>query len=236
MEQVSRLIAMASRMDIGLDIHEATLLVEYMNGILDINKNLNLTRITDPDEFFRKHILDSLTLLKLMSDQVNILDVGTGGGFPGVPLAICRRHSTVTLLDATAKKIKAVDELCKKLGISNVKCITGRAEELSGQKEFREKYEMVCSRAVANMRVLAELCLPFVKRKGTFFALKGQNYKVELKEAKEAIGILGGRISKIHTQNLLQSDRVHVIIAISKMNKTPKKYPRPYSQILNKPR
>lgn len=226
---------MAEQTSIYITEDEATLLTEYMDRILAVNEHLNLTRITEVDEFLEKHILDSLLLAREIPEDSTVIDVGTGGGFPGVPIAICRPDVEVTLLDATAKKLKAVGEIVQGMSLPNVEILVGRAESFGGEARYREKYDVVVSRAVANLAVLSEICLPLIKTGGYFLSLKGKNYEEEIAEAKGKISRLGGTIETVNSTFLLQRDVVHVIIAIAKLNQTPKKYPRNFGQIKKNP-
>lgn len=226
---------MAEQTSIYITEDEAALLTEYMDRILAVNEHLNLTRITEVDEFLEKHILDSLLLAKEIPEDSTVIDVGTGGGFPGVPIAICRADVEVTLLDATAKKLKAVGEIVQGMNLPNVEILVGRAESFGGEARYREKYDVVVSRAVANLAVLSEICLPLIKTGGYFLSLKGKNYEEEIVEAKGKISRLGGIIETVNSTFLLQRDVVHVIIAIAKLNQTPKKYPRSFGQIKKNP-
>lgn len=235
MNSRDRLLEMAEQTSIYITEDEAALLTEYMDQVLAINEHLNLTRITEVDEFLEKHILDSLLLAKEIPEDSTVIDVGTGGGFPGVPIAICRPDVEVTLLDATAKKLKVVGEIVQGMNLPNVEILVGRAESFGGEARYREKYDVVVSRAVANLAVLSEICLPLIKAGGYFLSLKGKNYEEEITEAKGKISRLGGTIEFVNSTFLLQRDVVHVIIAIAKLNQTPKKYPRNFGQIKKNP-
>lgn len=230
--QVNYIIKAAERINLQLENHQAEKLIQYMQGLLKANEAINVTRITDEHEFIEKHLLDSLTCLPYIKDgTTNILDVGTGGGFPGVPLAIMLPECEVTLLDATEKKLKVISDLCASIGINNVKTLHARAEALGKTKDYREQYDIVVSRAVANLTTLSELCIPFVKTNGAFLAMKGRSYQEEVDEAEVAIKTLGGKIKEIASCLLLQSDLVHVIIVIGKFKQTPPRFPRSFSKI-----
>lgn len=166
----------------------------YMEGILSWNKMVNLTSITDPEEFIEKHYMDSLLCVSYdeFQNSNSIIDVGTGGGFPGVPLAIAAPEKEFLLIDSLNKRIKIINELCEKAEIKNVTAIHGRAEELAKNKKYRQKFDLCVSRAVANLSVLSEYCLPFIKKGGWFLAYKGPDIREELKESRKAIQILGG--------------------------------------------
>lgn len=207
---------------------KAELLLRYMNEILEWNEKVNLTAITDRSEFVRKHFIDSL--LAINSEEYKnaktVIDVGTGGGFPGVPLAICFPEKNFLLMDSLAKRIRIVNETCEKLAIKNVKAVHGRAEELARQKDMRDSFDLCVSRAVANMSTLSEYCLPFVKTGGTFIAYKGPDCKSEIEEAEYAIEVLGGKVSRIETPELSETDFEHKLVFVMKETATPKAYPR----------
>lgn len=200
---------------------------KYMVGILEWNEKVNLTNITDHDEFIEKHYVDSIVIANkeelLNADK--IIDVGTGGGFPGIPLAILFPEKEFVLLDSLSKRLKIIDQLTLEIGINNVTTIHGRAEELAKKEELREQFDICLSRAVANQASLSELCIPFVKKGGTFIAYKGPGLDEELENAKKAIEILGGRVSKIEDANI-NDTLEHKLLFIDKINNTPKKYPR----------
>lgn len=200
----------------------------YMQGILAWNEKVNLTRITQPDEFIVKHFLDSLVCCthKEYQNARKIIDVGTGAGFPGIPLAIMSADKNFVLMDSLGKRLKIIDELCAEAGISNVETIHARAEELARNKQHREKYDLCVSRAVANMAVLAEYCLPFIKVGGCLMAYKGLEAAEEAEAAKNAIKLLGGNLAEIYDASLEKYDISHKIVVIKKVKNTVSKYPR----------
>ncbi len=201
---------------------------KYMEGILSYNEHINLTAITDREEFIVKHYLDSLlcTDFPEYEQAEKIIDVGTGAGFPGVPLAIRSPEKSFVLMDSLKKRLKIVDELCGEAGITNVTTLHGRAEDLSHGKAHREKYDLSVSRAVARLSVLAEYCLPFIKVGGYLLAYKGPEAEKELKEAEKAIALLGGKGVAIRKGKLEEYGIDHNIIVIEKISPTPAKYPR----------
>ncbi|MBI4857727.1 MAG: 16S rRNA (guanine(527)-N(7))-methyltransferase RsmG [Acetobacterium woodii] len=224
---IEKLIALGKEADIEINDKQAEKLIDYMDRLLEKNKHINLTRITDEDEFIKLHLLDSLTLLKLIRNpKARILDVGTGGGFPGIPLAILLPDAQITLMDSTKKKLSVVQSIAQELGIDNVSILHGRAEELGQDLKYRERYELVTSRAVANLTLLSEYCLPLVKVGGQFLSMKGRDYQEELEAARKPIAVLGGKIVDIEKGLLLQSDYVHVIINVEKTKSTPNQFPR----------
>lgn len=201
---------------------------KYMDGILKWNKMVNLTTITEPEQFITKHYIDSLLSVpyREFREAERIVDVGTGGGFPGIPLALAAPDKEFVLLDSLNKRIKIIDELCREIGIHNVTPVHGRAEELARNKKHRQKYDLCVSRAVANMATLSEYCLPFIKKGGWFMAYKGPDTEQELKEAEKALRILGGKIRREERAQLTDFELEHKIIFIEKTGDTPSKYPR----------
>ncbi|MEA4921983.1 MAG: 16S rRNA (guanine(527)-N(7))-methyltransferase RsmG [Eubacteriaceae bacterium] len=200
---------------------------KYMDGTLEWNKKVNITRITNEGDFVVKHFVDSL--LPLGSDEIRdserIIDIGTGGGFPGIPLAIVFPDKKFYLLDSSAKRLKIIDQLAKGIDITNIDIVHGRAEELARKAEYREKFDLAVSRAVANLSTLSEYCLPFVKTGGVFISYKGPTGDSELEEAAEAIRILGGQLQRVEkTEGTFGME--HQLIYIKKKKPTAKKFPR----------
>jgi 16S rRNA (guanine527-N7)-methyltransferase len=208
---------------------KAEKMIHYMDEILRMNEFVNLTAVTDPEEFIIKHLLDSLSCIDSpeWKNAKTIADVGTGAGFPGVPLAIVDDKGKYNLIDSLRKRLRIIDDITAELGISNVKTFHLRAEEAGKSKEHREQYDLCVSRAVASMNVLAEWCLPLVKKGGTFIAYKGGKVEEEMEEAKKAIELLGGKVDRMEMVNL-QDDSAenHVLVYIRKVKNTPAKYPR----------
>lgn len=236
MSRIEKLIDLAAQASIMISRSQADKLLAYMDALLLKNKAINLTRITDEDEFILLHLLDSLTLLPLINENQNkILDLGTGGGFPGVPLAIMLPDREFLLLDSTRKKLTVVEEIVRSLEIENVNVVHGRAEELAHDRRYREGFDLVVSRAVANLASLSEYALPFVKVTGTFFSMKGRDYESELAVGKKAIKKLGGEIIAIERAILPHSDYDHVIIVMEKLRPTPDGLPRNSGKIKKEP-
>ena len=210
-------------------------LTEY---ILEWNEKINVTAIRDSKEFMIKNIEDSLELSKLpeYAAAKEIMDMGTGGGFPGLPLAMTSPEKNFLLVDSIGKKLKVIDDVCGRLGIKNVKTLHQRAEDLNKNKKF----DLVTSRAVANLSTLSEYCLPFVKIGGYFIAFKTEDSLEEIEAAKKAIGILGGEIEKIvkYTEinsNVSLDNSGHLFVVIKKEKETPPAYPRKAGEPSKKP-
>lgn len=204
--------------------------------LLEENEKYNLTAITEPDKIILNHYADCAALAKALPKGAYIADVGCGAGFPTLPIALLRPDLKIIGIDSTAKRINYVNEAAKLIGLTNVEAIAARAEEL-GQGEMRESFDIVTARAVANMRVLCELCLPLVKLGGQMIAMKGKAAEFELAEAKKAISLLGGKTAATHTVRLTDGaeELIHPLIIIDKKAKTPSGYPRAFAQISKKP-
>lgn len=198
----------------------------YMDGILDWNKKINLTAIKDKDEFIEKHFVDSVLCwnFKEYSNCDTIIDIGTGAGFPGVPLAILSPDKEFMLVDSLRKRLNVIDELTAECGIENTTTVHGRAEELARNKKYREAFDICVSRAVANLATLCEYTLPFIKKGGYLLAYKGPDANEELERASKAIKVLGGRYKEIKEVSL--EGFQHNIVIIEKIKETPAKYPR----------
>lgn len=216
--------------ELGLDIDDtmANKFLTFKDLLIEWNKKINLTGITDEKEIMIKHFLDSLSciLSGVLRHDSKIIDVGTGAGFPGVPLKIYYEDLKLTLLDSLNKRIKYLEEVCKEVGFNNYELIHGRAEDYGKNKDYREKYDIAVARAVADLAILSEYCLPFVKKNGYFIAQKGPDIENEVENSKKAIEILGGRVSDIVKVKLPNSDINHSLVIIEKVIETPKKYPR----------
>ena len=199
----------------------------FYEMLIEKNKVMNLTRITDREDVYVKHVLDSLLIVKLIdiSDQ-SIIDIGTGAGFPGIPIKIFFPDTKITLLDSLNKRILFLNEVIEKTGLKDISTIHGRAEEVSRDKDHREKYDLALSRAVANMSVLSELCIPFVKTGGQFIAYKSSDSKQETDDACNAVKILSGGDINVSRYKLPESEIYRNIVLINKKTSTPKKYPR----------
>ena len=206
--------------------------------MLEVNKSMNLTAITEESAVILKHYADSLTIVKDVPSDARLIDVGCGAGFPSLPLAIFRPDISITALDGTAKRIEYVKNTARELGLDNLTAIAGRAEELGNKAEYRERFDIATARAVAALPVLAELCLPFVKVGGSFIAMKASQGENEAISAANAIKLCGGSsadIVKLELTAIKQDFESRIIVRSKKMAPTPAKYPRHYSQISKKP-
>lgn len=198
----------------------------YMNLLLEGNKKINLTAITEENDIILKHFVDSLTISKYIKEGNSVVDVGTGAGFPGIPIKITRENVKVTLVDSLNKRILFLQEVIKKLDLRNIETLHYRAEEFGQNKKYRESFDIATSRAVANLSTLVEYLLPLVKIGGICICMKGSEIESELESSKKAVQILGGKIEKIEEFTLPESDIKRNIVIIRKTNKTPSKYPR----------
>lgn len=212
----------------GLDAAQINLCEKFYRAVIEQNRVMNLTAITEPQEFAIKHIIDSVSAWdeKIFQGAERFLDVGTGAGFPGIPLKIFKPQIKICLLDSLLKRVEFLKKICAELEFDNVEIYHGRAEELSRQKNFRERFDVVTARAVARLNILAEYCMPFVKVGGKFVALKGKNFAEELDAARETIKILGGGEIFIREINLPITGDSRAVIYIGKKKSTPAKYPR----------
>ena len=213
--------------EINIDINEDQLnkFYIYMNEILEWNNKINLTAITDEKEIIIKHFVDSLSILKYTNNKENLIDIGTGAGFPGIPLAIMNNKIEICLLDSLNKRVNFLNEVIRKLNLTNVKAIHGRAEEIAQNKEYREKYDIATSRAVAQLNILLEYMIPFCKVNGECICMKGSNID-EVDDANNSLLILGGEINKIEKIDIGEEQMERNIIINNKIKNTPNKYPR----------
>ena len=209
---------------------------KYSKMLLSANEVMNLTAITDPEEVKIRHFADSLALLSLYDfSGKRVIDVGCGAGFPGLPLKLGDKSISLTLLDSLGKRIDFLSEVCTSLSLSDVECIHARAEEQAREEGYRESYDIAVSRAVADLSMLSELTLPYVKVGGAFIAMKAQNCEEELNSAENAIKTLGGEVEEIKEYTLYNTDITHKAIIIRKVSETPEKYPRRFAKIKSQP-
>lgn len=209
-------------------------LIEFSRLLLEKNQVMNLTAITEPREVATLHLLDSLALAAHQElAGKKIIDVGTGAGFPGMPLAIALPGVDMTLLDSLNKRIYFLQEVCNALSLQDITCVHARAEEFAAA--HRESYDFAVSRAVAALPVLCELCLPLVKVGGAFLAMKSSHSQEETDQAAKAISLLGGKLERVTDYSIPTTDITHRLLTIRKVSPTPKKYPRRFAQIKKQP-
>ena len=218
----------------GLPTEGIPSLLQYADLLVEKNKVMNLTAITEPADIAALHFLDSAALLTLADfKNKKVADVGTGAGFPGMPLRIVEPSIRLTLLDSLNKRVDFLKEVCEDLALTDVDCVHARAEEFAAKK--RESFDIVTSRAVANLQMLSELCLPLVKVGGYFLSMKAVDSDQELADAKHAIEVLGGQVEKVETYAIPGTDVSHRLIFIKKIKETGKKYPRAFAKIKKNP-
>ena len=212
----------------------------YYEMLIEKNRVMNLTAITDFDEVLKKHFVDSLSLVKAYDldsagAEVSLIDIGAGAGFPGIPLKIAFPNLKVTLMDSLNKRVDFLNEVINALKLDGIDAIHGRAEDFAGPDQLREKYDLCVSRAVANLATLSEYCLPYVKVAGQFISYKSEKVAEELKEAEYAISVLGGRVEEEISFTLPGSDICRNLVVIAKHTETPRKFPRKAGTASKKP-
>lgn len=223
------------KLDIEISDEQAKAFVTYKNLLVEWNKVMNLTGITEDKEVAVKHFADSVTALNIADfKNKSVIDVGTGAGFPGLPLKITEPTIKLTLLDSLTKRLNFLEEVCRNINV-DAEFIHGRAEELGQDENFREQFDIATSRAVAPLNILAEFDLPYVKVGGLMIALKGPAAYGEIENAKNAVNELGGEIEKVEEINLPDTELKHTIVLIKKVKNTPKKYPRRAKKIERSP-
>ena len=220
------LLEKASVLGVRFSVEQMEQFYKYMNLLIEWNEKMNLTAIIEPSEIILKHFIDSITILKDIKDGSTLVDVGTGAGFPGIPLSIMNSTLKITLVDSLNKRLIFLQEVIKELNLKNVELIHARAEEFGRNKKYREKFDIATSRAVANLATLSEYLLPLVKINGQAISMKAGNASQEIEEAQKAIKTLGGHINRIDEFYLPQTDIARTIIIIDKIKETPNQYPR----------
>lgn len=220
--------------ELGLDVSRAETLERFSSLLLEKNQVMNLTAITEPDAVAQLHLLDSAAVLRFVDlTGKNVIDVGTGAGFPGMPLRILKGDFDLTLLDSLGKRVSWLSEVCGELQLKRVQCVHARAEEFAAQ--HREQFDIAVSRAVAQLSILSELCLPLVRVGGQFIAMKSVDTEDEIAAAKRAIKALGGRIARVEDYTIPTSSVVHRLVIVEKVFSTPRAYPRAFAKIKKSP-
>lgn len=217
---------LAKEINIEFSVEQLKKFHRYKELLLEWNEKMNLTAITDPEEIILKHFIDSLTILKEIKDNEKVVDVGTGAGFPGIPLSIMNETIKITLVDSLNKRLIFLQNVIDELKLENVKIVHSRAEDFGKNKNYRETFDIAVSRAVANLSTLSEYLIPLIKINAKCICMKASEAEEEIENAKKAIKVLGGAINRIDKFNLPKSDIGRTIIIISKEKGTPNKYPR----------
>lgn len=230
---MEKLRELCSQINIDISDEQLGMFNTYYEMLIETNKVMNLTAITEKDEVIVKHFVDSIALIPFLKEKygddlsdLSLIDIGTGAGFPGIPIKIMLPDIKVTLLDSLNKRIKFLDSVIDTLSLKHIKTIHGRAEDYASDKVYRETFDLCVSRAVANLSTLSEYCLPFVSVNGMFISYKAGNLEEEINSSKKAIKVLGGKISKVEEFILPSTDNERVFVFINKIEKTPKTYPR----------
>lgn len=229
-----------SQLNISISKEQEEKLFLFYEMLIEKNKVMNLTAITEINEVVVKHFLDSLSLVKVLSEgelskKLKVIDVGTGAGFPGIPLKIVFPNLSITLLDSLNKRLVFLQEVIEKLELKDIDTVHGRCEDIGRKEEYREQYDLCVSRAVANLSTLSELCIPFIKKGGIFVSYKAGDCKEEVVNAKYAVKKLGGKTKSVVKFNLPNTDFSRVFVEIVKENNTPKAYPRKAGTPLKQP-
>lgn len=227
MDYKQLLIEGCRKVGVDIDDAKAEAFLKYKDLLIEWNKKINLTSITEEKDIIIKHFIDSIAIIKYIKlTNKKVIDIGTGAGFPGIPLKIIDNSIEVTLVDSLNKRIIFLNEVIQQLNLKNIFSIHSRAEDLGINNNYREKYDICVSRAVANLSTLCEYSLPLVNVGGVFISQKGPNIEDELNESKKAISVLGGELEKVERIQLPFTDIIHTIIFIKKVRQCPVKYPR----------
>ncbi len=231
------LINSFKELNLELTDNQVEQFAKYSDMLIETNKVMNLTSITDETEVVLKHFADSVSLLKEYSipEDATIIDIGCGAGFPSMPLKLVMPNNKFTLVDSLNKRINFLENVVGELSVENIELVHSRAEDLGQDLNYRENFDFGVARAVASLNVLCEYLLPFVKVGGKLIALKGRNYENEIEESKKAIEVLGGKISDVKAVNIPNTDITHYIVFIDKISSTPKNYPRKAGKVTKSP-
>ncbi|MCI8760824.1 MAG: 16S rRNA (guanine(527)-N(7))-methyltransferase RsmG [Clostridia bacterium] len=216
----------ANEIGIVLNVKQMEQFYHYQELLLEWNEKINLTAITKQDEVILKHFIDSLTIAKYIPKHAKLIDVGTGAGFPGIPLKMVRDDIEVVLLDSLNKRVNFLNQVIYELGLTNIEAIHSRVEDFGNNSKYRETFDCATSRAVANLSTLSEYLIPLVKQNGCCICMKGASIEDEIKQSQKAISVLGGKVELIDNFKLPKSDIDRNIIILKKERNTPKKYPR----------
>jgi 16S rRNA (guanine527-N7)-methyltransferase len=223
--------------DVGLEFDEEKYnkFIKYKDILKFWNNKINLTTIVEDEDIIKKHFIDCVKIFKFsqLRDISNVIDIGTGAGFPGIPMKIVNPKIKVVLLDSLNKRINFLNQVISDIELNDIKCIHGRAEDFSKDIGYREKFDAAVSRAVANLTVLSEFCIPYIKLGGYFVAMKGPSVEDEINESKKAVSILGGKIEDII--KIENDDLNHNLVVIKKIKRTPNMYPRKAGMVSKKP-
>lgn len=225
---MERLQSKAEQLGIRLSEKQLEQFQCYYERLIEKNKVMNLTAITEYEEVVDKHFIDSILLgsVKELSGKKRVIDVGTGAGFPGIPLKIVYPELEITLLDSLNKRVKFLNEVIEELGLTGIQAVHSRAEDLAQDAAYRQQYDICVSRAVANLATLSEYCIPFVKQGGYFISYKSTQIEEELKQAKKAVQVLGGTLEQVETVQIPETTIERQFVMIRKTGTTPKKFPR----------
>lgn len=223
--------------NIDISKEQINMLLKYMDMLKEWNKNVNLTSIVDDERIIKKHFLDSISIFntKLIKDNISLVDVGTGAGFPGIPIKIINPTVKVTLIDSLKKRVNFLDEVIGELKLNDIDAVHGRCEDFANQKDYREQYDIATARAVASLPVLCEYCLPYVKIGGSFIAMKGPSVTEELDVSGNAVKVMGGELKEVIDTSIYGEDLNHKLVIVKKKKLSPIKYPRKAGKIEKNP-
>ena len=223
--------------NIDISKEQINMLLKYMDMLKEWNNNINLTSIVDDEGIIKKHFLDSISIFntKLIKDNISLIDVGTGAGFPGIPIKIINPTVKVTLIDSLKKRVNFLEEVIVELKLKDINAVHGRCEDFANQKDYREQYDIATARAVASLPVLCEYCLPYVKIGGSFIAMKGPSVAEELDVSGNAVKVMGGELKEVIDTNIYGEDLNHKLVVIKKKKLSPIKYPRKAGKIEKNP-